>query len=110
MQASELLLLLSSHRGAANGISGKALTAKAGLPPEAERQVRKLISDLRKQGTAIVGTPDTGYFMATTAKEIQQFADFHQHRAMHSLTIVSKVRQIALPVLLGQLSLVESKS
>jgi biotin operon repressor len=110
MTSSELLLILAPHRGAANGISGKALTAKAGLPPEAERQVRKLISDLRFEGTAIVGTPETGYFLAESEDEIKQFTEFHFARARHSLGIISRVRGIALPALLGQLSLVEGKS
>ena len=107
MTSSELLLILAPHRGAANGISCERLAAQAGVH---ERQVRKLISDLRFEGTAIVGTPETGYFLAESEEEIKVFTDFHFARARHSLGIVSRVRGIALPALLGQLSLVEGKS
>jgi hypothetical protein len=107
MTSSELLVHLASHRGAAAGIKCATLAAQAGLP---ERQVRKLISDLRFEGVAIVGTPETGYFMAESEEEIKQFTEFHFARARHSLGIISRVRGIALPALLGQLSLVEGKS
>jgi biotin operon repressor len=107
MEAPELLNLLQAHRGRANGIHCAALASRAGL---SERVVRRLISDLRFEGCGIVGTPETGYFLAQTPEEIKEFEEFHFARARHSLGIISRVRGIALPALLGQLSLVESKS
>lgn len=107
MNASELLVHLASHRGAANGIKCATLAAQTGLP---ERQVRKLISDLRFEGAAIVGTPETGYFIAESKDEIDRFVKFHFARARHSLGAVSRVLRISMPEIMGQLSLVESKS
>lgn len=105
MTSSELLMILSRHRGAAAGIKCADLAVQAGIQ---ERQVRKLISDLRFEGTAIVGTPETGYYMAESPEEIKQFTDFHFARARHSLGIISRVRGIAMPSLLGQLSLMDN--
>jgi hypothetical protein len=107
MNSSELLALLTSHRGASNGIKCATLAAQAALP---ERQVRKLISDLRFEGAAIVGTPDTGYYIAESAEELKHFTEFYWHRIRHSLAIVSRVTHQSMPSLLGQLSLLESNT
>lgn len=102
MNASELLLILSTHRGRANGISGDALAARCDVPA---RRVRELISEMRFEGVAIVGTPATGYYVAEAPEEIKEFEDFHFARARHSLGIISRVRGVSMPILLGQLSL-----
>lgn len=105
MQSAELLPLLQSGR--ANGIKCAALAARAGIT---ERQARKLISDLRFEGCAIVGTPESGYYMAHTPEEVKEFTEFHWHRIRHSMAIVSRVTKQSLPALMGQLSLLESKT
>ena len=105
-----LRILMASHRGRANGISGADLTLKAGLLSGQDRVVRKLITQLRLQGSAIMGTPDTGYFMARTQGELHEFAKFHRSRALHELTILSRVLKVSIPELAGQLSLVEGQT
>lgn len=94
--------LSSSHKGRTNGIHGDRLAAQLGLDT---RELRKLISALRTEGTAIVGTPETGYYVAQTADELDECCQFLRRRALHSLTLESKLRGIALPELLGQLHL-----
>lgn len=102
-QMAALVTRLSAYnRGRDNGISGHALALCLGLP---ERLVRKLISQARLEGTAIVGTPETGYYIAQTAEELNECCEFLRHRAMHSLGLEAKLRGIALPELLGQLHL-----
>jgi biotin operon repressor len=107
MTASELALVMSRHMGRECGISCKALAEQCGVP---ERHIRKLVSELRFEGTAIVGKPDTGYYVATEPHDIDDFVNFHFARARHSLAMVSRVRRVSMPELLGQLQLVEGRS
>jgi biotin operon repressor len=98
----QLLNHLARHQGVANGIAADRLAALLGVPP---RQLRKLISEAREDGIAICGKPSSGYFMPTTPQELQQTCDFLEHRAMHSLRKLSRMKRVALPVLMGQLLL-----
>jgi len=68
-----------------------------------ERTLRDLISSARDDGVAIVGTPETGYYIAVTSDELEECCRFLRARAMHSLQIEARLRKIALPDLLGQL-------
>jgi biotin operon repressor len=99
-ELNRLLQLLSGHIGQENGLPAKMLGAIIGTT---ERQVRKLISALRMEGAAICGTPETGYFIAATAEELDETCQFLRHRAMHSLQLESRLRNIPMPDLLGQL-------
>jgi len=94
--------LASAHVGRRNGIHADRLAAQLELYP---RELRKLISELRTEGTAIVATPETGYYVAETAEELDECCQFLRRRAMHSLALESKLRGVALPDLLGQLHL-----
>jgi biotin operon repressor len=103
MNSAQLLNVLSGHHGQANGIHVEHLAAKTGVPG---RLLRKLISELRTEGAAICGTPATGYFIAQTPEELDEFCiKYLEARAMHSLTLSSRLRKIPLPVLAGQLFL-----
>lgn len=103
MNAAQLLNVLSVHRGQANGIHVDALAARTGVPA---RELRRLISALRAEGTAICGRPETGYFIAETSHELDAFCiKYLEARAMHSLTLSSRLRKIPLPILAGQLFL-----
>ena len=98
-----LLNVLSEHQGAANGISGRLLARRLRVP---KRVMRKLISRARDEhGVAICGHPSTGYFMATTPEELQRSCAFLEHRALHSLRLLSRMTKVSLPDLLGQLKL-----
>jgi hypothetical protein len=99
----EVLNALSRHQGAGNGIGAKRLAEQLGMPP---RRLRTLISELRDgDGMAICGTPSTGYFMAVTPEELQASCAFLEHRALHSLRLLSRMKKVSLPDLLGQLRL-----
>ena len=54
-------------------------------------------------GIAVCGTPETGYYIAADAEELQQTIDFLKHRALHSLTLASRMSKIPMPDLIGQL-------
>lgn len=103
MNSAELLNLLAWHKGQANGIHMDHLES---LTLQPARRLRKLISDLRLEGVAICGKPETGYFMAATAEELDEFCiKYLEQRALHSLKLSSRLRNIPLPVLAGQLLL-----
>lgn len=98
-----VLNALSAHQGRANGIGARRLAEQLQLP---QRQLRKLISACRDDdGVAICGTPSTGYFMAVTAEELQATCKFLEHRALHSLLVLSRMKKVSLPDLMGQLML-----
>lgn len=98
-----VLNALTRHQGAENGIGAKALAAEVGVPP---RQLRRLISQCRDEdGVAICGHPTTGYYMACTPDELAQSCAFLEHRALHSLRLLSRMKKVSLPELLGQLKL-----
>jgi biotin operon repressor len=96
------MAVLRQYKGAANGVTCARLATLLGLH---ERQVRKLVSAARFDGEPVVGTPQTGYYLAESPAEVEQFANFFWHRARHSLAIVSRVKGMALPELLGQMQL-----
>lgn len=97
-----VLKVLSGHIGALAGIKAGQLAEATGLP---ERRVRACISELREDGVAICGHPTTGYYIAQTAEELDRCCQFLRARAMHSLTIESRLRRIPLPDLIGQIKL-----
>lgn len=99
----DLLAKLQQHIGAANGIRGEDLARELDVPV---RQVRHLISlAIEEDGSAICGTPATGYYMARIASELKQTIDFHKSRALNELRKASRLARIPLPDLIGQLHL-----
>jgi biotin operon repressor len=100
--ANQLLTLLSHHIGKGNGLGVEQLAETLGATP---RHVRKLVSELRESGHAVCGTPVDGYYIAANADELQHTCDFLRSRAMHSLTLESRLKKIPLADLIGQLHL-----
>lgn len=94
--------VLSTRRGRANGISVKLLAQLSGVH---ERGVRTAVSELREQGLAVCSHPSAGYWIADSAKELDDCCQFLRSRALHSLLLEARLRNVALPDLLGQLRL-----
>lgn len=99
---SEVLSIMARHIGRGKGITANGLALQLGIP---ERQVRCRISELREEGIAICGHPGAGYFIAATPEELEETCQFLRSRALHSLMLESKLRNVPLPDLLGQLKL-----
>lgn len=95
-----LLNALSRHQGRDKGIAAKHLAAELQIPP---RRLRKLISQARDDGIAICGKPASGYFMPVTPEELNETCSFLEGRALGGLRRLSRMRGVALPVLMGQL-------
>lgn len=93
---------LQSHKGRANGIKAALLAVKTGM---SERTLRSAISALRKAGTAVVGKPDTGYYLAQNPEELDECCGFLRSRAMHSLVIEARLKNLSMPELMGQIAL-----
>lgn len=102
MNANQLLNVLSRHQGRERGIRAHDLALKTGL---SLRRLRTLISALREDGIAICGTPRTGYYIPVTPEELGESCAFLEHRALHSLRLLSRMKKVSLPDLLGQLKL-----
>lgn len=97
-----VLSVLAMRIGAAKGIHVDELAMVCGI---SERDVRKAVSELREEGTAICARPATGYFIAGTAEELEECCLFLRGRALHSLYLESRLRKIPLADLLGQFHL-----
>lgn len=98
--AHDLIAILARHVGRGNGIQVRTLAAELDI---SERQARELVTELRLSGHHICGTPRDGYFIAATADELDETLAFLTHRALSSLTLVSRMRNVAMPDLLGQI-------
>lgn len=98
----KLLGALQKHIGANNGISARALARELGCNL---RHVRALITELRMEGIAVCGHPNSGYFIAATPEELDTTCEFLHARAMSSLLLSSRMRKIPMADLLGQLHL-----
>lgn len=94
--------LATHHMGRSCGIKGERLAADCGITL---RLMRSIISKARDQGVLISGTPESGYYIATTQAEVDEYTDFLTHRALHSLGLVARAKKVSLPVFMGQLNL-----
>lgn len=97
-----VLAALSAHIGCAHGIDAVALARCCGITV---RNLRHCISELRRDGSAVCGRPETGYFLAATAAELDESCQFLRSRALHSLALEARLRKIPLADLIGQLHL-----
>lgn len=102
MKKSDVLNALAGHQGRDKGIGAADLARKAGGTP---RSLRRFISELREEGIAICGHPSTGYYMATTPEELNASCAYLEHRALHSLRLLSRMRKVSLADLMGQLKI-----
>lgn len=98
----DVLAVLEFHMGKHYGIGARDLAEHLGIPP---RRLRQLISELREDGHAVCGLPESGYYLAETVAELEQCCAFLRSRAMHSLVLEARLRKVPLPELIGQLKL-----
>jgi biotin operon repressor len=99
----QLLAVLSQHHiGRRNAISGKALAAQFGV---GARTIRALVLKLREEAVAVCGRPETGYYIAATAEEVDATCKLLEAHGLHQLTVAARLRKTTLPELLGQMKL-----
>lgn len=103
---SAILEVMRGHIGKAQGIGITGIVQAATQSCSttgAERQCRRIISELREQGIAICGKPSTGYYIAANQAELEECCQFLRSRALTSLRLESRLRKMALPDLIQQL-------
>lgn len=98
----QVITALARHIGAERGITAQELAEELGL---SARELRRHISELREEGVAVCGHPQTGYFIARDDSELEGTCAFLRSRALHSLRLESRLRRIPLEDLIGQLRL-----
>lgn len=99
-----VLHALSRHIGRENGITARALVTEICGEHSAgrERQLRKVVELLRKDGHAIVALPSGGYFIARDRDELAATIAFLQARLVTSAVQIRQLRRLAAPALHGQ--------
>ncbi|MGQ0621341.1 MAG: hypothetical protein ACT4QA_15690 [Panacagrimonas sp.] len=103
-----VLAAMERHVGADAGITGAGLVLEiCGLyaTKAAERQLRKVIEELRRAGHHVCGHPSEGYYIAASDDELLRTCEFLHDRAMTTLAQVAAMRRVSLPDLRGQLRL-----
>ena len=104
-----VLNVLAHHIGAENGIHVRELvqriTGQLQTTDALERKVREIVTELRMDGQHVCGHPASGYFMAATPEELQATCEFLFQRAMTGLKQISRMKNVSLPDLRGQLHL-----
>jgi biotin operon repressor len=98
----DLLAVLAKCIGTRNAVRIDELARRVGC---SERKARTLVSALREEGYAVCAHPAVGYYIAVDDHDINETCRFLRSRALHSLRIESRLRNIPLPDLLGQLHL-----
>lgn len=106
--ADTVLHVLQDHIGKGHGINVTNLAyAIIGKTPSKsdERTIRLVVKELRMQGQHICACPITGYFMAANTEELNETCKYLLDRAMTGLTQISRMKNVSLPDLEGQLNL-----
>jgi hypothetical protein len=110
----QVLAELERHVGKDNGIHVRDLVARiTGLavnPVSHERRVRKAIEELRRKGQRICGLPDAGYFLAASEAELLETCSHLRRRAISGLVTESRMRNVSLPELVGQIDFVNESN
>lgn len=99
-----VLRALSRHVGRGQGITAKRLVQEicGDYSTGRERALRHVIEQLRNEGTAIVATPSSGYYIARDADELAEAISFLRKRALCSLRQIRQLKRLAVPELAGQ--------
>lgn len=97
-----LAVLSKDHIGRNNAVSGELLAAQMGCKV---RTIRALVLKLRENAVAVCGRPETGYYIAETAEEVDATCKLLEAHGIHQLAVAARMRKTTLPELLGQLHL-----
>jgi len=100
-----LLTLITAHHGRAHAISATTLTLQSGLSNRVVRRVIKTLIEEYASPIASTPTPPAGYYIPETLEEILATTESLKSRALSILTRMARLRRVALPEVLHQLSL-----
>jgi biotin operon repressor len=111
--AGKLLQVLAMHVGREHAIDmgelytrvfGKLVNHKI----NESREVRKLITALRRKGIPIGSTSRTnggGYYLVRASSELDEYCSSLRQRALRALVMEARLRKIGMPELLGQMQM-----
>ena len=108
-----ILTILTRHVGVEKAIGmGELYERVYGKPYKNRindtRALRKILTDLRLKGTLIGETRSQsggGYYLARSASELNEFFNRRKTEALKKLHLVSRMKKIGLPELLGEMTL-----
>ena len=108
-----LLMVMAAHVGRSNTIGmGELYEEVFGETYNHRindtRRLRGLITELRRDGTAIcssVRNSDNGYWLASAGSELDEYCNKLRDRAIKIFMMEAKIRKISYAELLGQLQL-----
>ena len=108
-----LLSVLARHVGKSKSISMEQLHKEVfGSEPEdkynSTRVLRKLVEELRREGVPICSSMQStggGYYIAAAGSELEAYLKNLRKRALKALMLEAKLRNMALPKLIGQIQL-----
>lgn len=92
-----MLIALQNHDERGNGITAEKMAEQiTGEKPTsaAMRHIRHHIEALRREGTPVCGTPQTGYFLSYREEDINETCEWLYGRAMTTLTQVSRMKKL----------------
>ena len=72
------------------------------------RKLRDLITELKRDGVPIASMRNKnagGYYLPGTAQELTEYCDGIKREALKKLAMVARLKEMALPALLGQMEL-----
>jgi hypothetical protein len=109
----QLLKILTEHTGRTRAIGmGELFTAVYGEPWQHRindtRKLRNLVTELKKDGVPVCSVSDStggGYYLASAGSELDDYCKRLRIRALKILAQEARLRKLALPELLGQISL-----
>lgn len=109
----KVLQILVHHIGKPNSISMSMLYEQVFGKPCADkvneaRIIRKIVTDLRKDGAPICSDTDKeggGYYLASAGSELEQYCMKLRIRALKILKLEATLRKMSLPELIGQLNI-----
>jgi biotin operon repressor len=97
-----LAVLSKDHIGRDKAVNGESLATQMGCKV---RTIRTLVLKLRENAVAVCGRPETGYYIAETAEEVDATCRLLEAHGLHQLTVAARMRKTTLPELLGQMKL-----
>jgi hypothetical protein len=113
-ESQELMLMkvMSHHHGRARAISMTALHQavfgrQVGDKINGTRRLRELVTRLKDDGVPICSKSDSdggGYYLASAGSDLEDYCRRLRAQALRKLAIEAKLRRMALPELLGQIS------
>lgn len=102
--------LIAARQGRAQAIGAADLARQSGL---SNRDVRRVIKTLIEQYASPIAstpTPPAGYYIPKTIEEVLATTESLKSRALSILTRMARLRRVALPEVLHQLSLELARS